>query len=62
MPYLEGLIKAVSVLDEIIALIRSSKDKADSKRRIIERFQFSDAQAEAIRYVTLVSFIQYGYS
>ena len=45
---LEGLIKAVSVLDEIIALIRSSKDKADSKRRIIERFQFSDAQAEAI--------------
>ncbi len=29
---LEGLIKAVSVLDEIIALIRSSKDKADSKK------------------------------
>lgn len=45
---LEGLIKAVSVLDEIIALIRASKDKADSKRRIIDAFAFSDAQAEAI--------------
>lgn len=45
---LEGLIKAVSVLDEIIALIRASKDKADSKRRIMDAFAFSDAQAEAI--------------
>lgn len=45
---LEGLIKAVSVLDEIIALIRSSKDKADSKKRIIERFEFTEEQAEAI--------------
>lgn len=45
---LEGLIKAVSILDEIIALIRASKDKADSKRRIMEAFSFSDDQAEAI--------------
>lgn len=45
---LEGLMKAISVLDEIIALIRASKDKADSKRRIMERFTFSDEQAEAI--------------
>lgn len=45
---LEGLIKAISVLDEIIRLIRASKDKADSKRRIIESFQFSELQAEAI--------------
>lgn len=45
---LEGLIKAVSVLDEIIALIRASKDKADSKNRIMEAFAFSDEQAEAI--------------
>lgn len=45
---LEGLIKAVSILDEIIALIRASKDKADSKRGIMEAFGFSDAQAEAI--------------
>lgn len=45
---LEGLIKAVSILDEIIAIIRSSKDKADSKVRIIEAFGFSEPQAEAI--------------
>ena len=45
---LEGLIKAISVLDEIIALIRSAKDKTDSKNKIIDRFHFSDAQAEAI--------------
>lgn len=45
---LDGLIKAISVLDEIIALIRSAKDKADSKVKIIERFEFSEEQAEAI--------------
>lgn len=45
---LQGLIKAVSVLDEIIALIRASKDKADSKHRIMDAFDFSDEQAEAI--------------
>ncbi len=45
---LQGLIKAVSVLDEVIKIIRSSKDKGDAKRRLIERFGFSDAQAEAI--------------
>lgn len=45
---LEGLIKAISVLDEIIALIRQSKDKGDAKKRISDKFGFSDAQAEAI--------------
>ncbi|MBR2701676.1 MAG: DNA topoisomerase IV subunit A [Erysipelotrichaceae bacterium] len=45
---LEGLIKAVSVLDEVIAIIRASKDKADSKKKLIARFGFSDVQAEAI--------------
>lgn len=45
---LEGLIKAVSILDEIIVRIRASKDKADAKRNIIEAFAFSDDQAEAI--------------
>ncbi len=43
-----GLIKAVDVLDEIIAIIRSSKDKADSKKRLMDYFDFSDLQAEAI--------------
>lgn len=45
---LEGLIKAVSVLDEVIKIIRGSKDKADAKKNLIDRFQFTDAQAEAI--------------
>ncbi len=45
---LEGLIKAISVLDEIIALIRSSKDKSEAKLKLIERFIFTELQAEAI--------------
>lgn len=45
---LEGLIKAISVLDEVITIIRSSKDKADAKERLIARFAFTEAQAEAI--------------
>ncbi|MBQ1447995.1 MAG: DNA gyrase subunit A, partial [Erysipelotrichaceae bacterium] len=45
---LEGLIKAISILDEVIDIIRHSKDKADSKQKLIEAFGFSDAQAEAI--------------
>ncbi|MGN1344647.1 MAG: DNA topoisomerase IV subunit A [Traorella sp.] len=45
---LEGLIQAISVLDEVIAIIRSSKGKADSKIRLIDRFHFSEVQAEAI--------------
>lgn len=45
---LEGLIKCISVLDEIIALIRSAKDKGDAKTKIIDAFGFSELQAEAI--------------
>ncbi|MEG1733025.1 MAG: DNA topoisomerase (ATP-hydrolyzing), partial [Longicatena sp.] len=45
---LDGLIIAVSILDEIIALIRASKDKSDSKKKIMEAFKFSEEQAEAI--------------
>lgn len=45
---LEGLIKAISVLDEIIVLIRSSKDKGEAKEKLIARFSFTEAQAEAI--------------
>lgn len=45
---LEGLIRCISVLDEIIALIRSASDKGDAKRKIMDAFQFSEQQAEAI--------------
>lgn len=45
---LDGLIKAVSVVDEVVHIIRHSKDKADSKNNLKQRFAFSDEQAEAI--------------
>lgn len=44
----EGLIKAVSILDELVATIRASKDKKDAKDNIIEKYGFSEVQAEAI--------------
>ena len=45
---LEGLLKALDVLDEVIAIIRASKTVDDAKQGLIERFQFTDAQAAAI--------------
>ncbi len=45
---LEGLLKALDVLDEVIAIIRGSKTVDDAKQGLIERFQFSEAQAAAI--------------
>ncbi|WP_227395424.1 DNA topoisomerase IV subunit A [Jeotgalibacillus aurantiacus] len=44
----EGLIKALSVLDEVIEAIRASKDKKDAKENIKRLFDFTEAQAEAI--------------
>ncbi|MQR96214.1 DNA topoisomerase IV subunit A [Fictibacillus phosphorivorans] len=44
----EGLIKAISILDEVIETIRASKDKRNAKDNIIEKFQFTELQAEAI--------------
>lgn len=44
----EGLIKALSILDEVIATIRASKDKRDAKDNLIQKYQFSEPQAEAI--------------
>ncbi len=45
---LDGLIIAVDNLDEIIALIRASKNAKEAKERLIARFAFTDAQAQAI--------------
>ena len=45
---LEGLIKALDSIDEIIKLIRSSKTTNIAKERLIESFGFTDAQAQAI--------------
>lgn len=43
-----GLIKALSILDEVIATIRASKDKRDAKNNLIKNYEFTEAQAEAI--------------
>ncbi|MGA1073837.1 MAG: DNA gyrase subunit A [Ilumatobacteraceae bacterium] len=46
---LEGLIKALDVIDEIIATIRASDDRADARTRLMaEPFEFSEVQAEYI--------------
>ncbi|KRL32117.1 DNA topoisomerase IV subunit A [Companilactobacillus paralimentarius DSM 13238 = JCM 10415] len=44
----EGLIKALSILDKVIKTIRSSKNKSDAKNNLIKSYKFSDEQAEAI--------------
>lgn len=44
----EGLIRALSILDEVIATIRASKDKRDAKVNLIKQFQFTEPQSEAI--------------
>ncbi|MFF2592828.1 DNA topoisomerase IV subunit A [Priestia megaterium] len=43
-----GLIKALSILDEVIATIRASKDKRDAKNNLIAKYEFTEPQAEAI--------------
>ena len=45
---LEGLLKALDHIDEVIQIIRSSKNVADAKGSLTERFGLSDAQAQAI--------------
>ena len=44
----EGLIKALSILDEVIKCIRRSKNKSDAKDNLVKEFDFTPAQAEAI--------------
>ncbi|HOE04144.1 MAG TPA: DNA gyrase subunit A [Bacteroidales bacterium] len=45
---LEGLLKAIDFIDEVIAIIRSSATVDDARTRLMERFDFSDLQARAI--------------
>lgn len=44
----DGLIKAISILDDLIETIRASKDKGDAKKQIIAQYGFTEKQAEAI--------------
>lgn len=48
MHIVEGLMKALSILDEVITLIRNSKNKKDAKDNLVAEFEFTEAQAEAI--------------
>ena len=44
----EGLIRVISILDDVIALIRASENKADAKENLKVSYEFSEEQAEAI--------------
>ncbi|MCU7558505.1 DNA topoisomerase IV subunit A [Macrococcus capreoli] len=48
MHIVEGLIKALSILDEVIETIRQSKNKSDAKENLKSKYDFTEAQAEAI--------------
>lgn len=48
MHIVEGLMKALSILNEVITLIRNSKNKKDAKDNLVAEFDFTEAQAEAI--------------
>ncbi|WVH36999.1 DNA topoisomerase IV subunit A [Mycoplasmoides gallisepticum] len=45
---INGLIKATSIIDQIILIIKKSKDKQDAINNLINKYQFSAIQAEAI--------------
>lgn len=44
----EGLIKALSILDQVIKTIRSSQNKTDAKQNLVKQYEFTEEQAEAI--------------
>ena len=44
----EGLVKAISILDEVIAVIRASKNKPDAIENLVKKFDFTTEQATAI--------------
>jgi DNA gyrase subunit A len=54
---LEGLKKAVDIIDDVIALIRNSDTKEDAKRGLMETFDFSEVQAEYILQMRLQSLV-----
>ncbi len=45
---LEGLMIALDFIDEVIAILRASKDQASGKQALIERFELTEVQADAI--------------
>ena len=45
---LEGLLKAIDIIDEVIATIRASKNVDEARQALVDKFQFTDVQAAAI--------------
>ena len=54
---IDGLLVAIANIDEVVELIRHSDDKDEAKTKLIERFGFNDAQADAILKMTLSKLI-----
>lgn len=48
LPIVEAICLALANVDEVVALIRSSKNTTEAKAKLIERFKYTDAQAKAI--------------
>ena len=48
MHIVEGLMKAISILDEVIKTIRESKNRADSEANLVKKYDFTEKQAKAI--------------
>lgn len=44
----EGIMRLMDILDEVIALIRASKNKSDAKNKLVKKYDFTEEQAEAI--------------
>ncbi len=51
----EGLVKALDNIDEVINIIRNSQVKSEAKEKLIARFEFTDIQAEAICNMRLIA-------
>ncbi len=49
----EGLIKALNILDEVIACIKASKNRQDAQNNLVAQFQFTERQADAILVLQL---------
>lgn len=45
---LEGLVKALNILDDVIETIKASKNRQDAQKNLVERFEFTERQADAI--------------
>lgn len=45
---LEGLVKALNILDEVIATIKASKNRADAQKNLVDQYAFTERQADAI--------------